>query len=527
MQTPAMDWSEGLTFREFSDFCESSVKDKRKEVRRRGLERFLASCRDRAGQQSLFPLLRLLLPQLDRDRGSYRIKETVLASLYTGFLHLGAASTDALLLKNFRAPKNRPEDAGDFAAVLFTVMRDRGYQSTDLTCSQVNSALDGIVMRKEGKEGTEQMKAILKDMFLKMSPMQQKWFVRIILKDLKIGVGPTAILSTFHPDGPALLEVVASLSTLCSRLKDPALRLHEMEVELGQPFRPQLADRLPIAKLEKLFGGREFFIETKYDGERCQVHLLQDGRLAAFSRNGHDFSGEYEAAGLGTVLRACLGATVRTVILDGEMCAWSRQTGGLVQKGEQTNIRGLTGAEGDKFQQCLVLYDLCFLNGTVMTGRPYRERLGLLEAAVTVREGRLALAERWPGSTSRDVVEALNRAIDRREEGLVVKDPACVYKPGGRAGAGWVKVKPEYQAELVDTLDLVILGGYWGRGRGGGRVSHFLLGVRGEGGAFLSLCRVGSGYTAAELVGIVASCREGRGAAVKVGNIRILSWKSL
>ena len=40
-------------------------------------------------------------------------------------------------------------------------------------------------------------------------------------------------------------------------------------------FRPQLADRVPVAKLEKLFGGREFFIETKYDGERCQVHLLK------------------------------------------------------------------------------------------------------------------------------------------------------------------------------------------------------------------------------------------------------------
>ena len=36
-----------------------------------------------------------------------------------------------------------------------------------------------------------------------------------------------------------------------------------------------MADRVPVAKLEKLFGGREFFIETKYDGERCQVHLLK------------------------------------------------------------------------------------------------------------------------------------------------------------------------------------------------------------------------------------------------------------
>ena len=53
-------------------------------------------------------------------------------------------------------------------------------------------------------------------------------------------------------------------------------------------------------------------------------------------------------------------------------------------------------------------------------------------------------------------------------------------------------MKPEYENELVDTLDLVILGGYWDKGRGVGRVSHFLLGLK-DGSSFLSLARVGSG----------------------------------
>ena len=44
-----------------------------------------------------------------------------------------------------------------------------------------------------------------------------------------------------------------------------------------------------MAKLEKLFGGREFFIETKYDGERCQVHLLMGRFVLYFSFL--DFSG--------------------------------------------------------------------------------------------------------------------------------------------------------------------------------------------------------------------------------------------
>ena len=179
------------------------------------------------------------------------------------------------------------------------------------------------------------------------------------------------------------------------------------------------------------------------------------------------------------------------------------------------NIRGLVSTDGSRLQQCLVLYDICYLNGLVVTGKKYSERLLLLESAVMENEGRVMMSQRSKGSTAQHVVTALNEAMDRREEGLVVKDPDVPYKPGARAGAGWVKVKPEYEAELVDTMDLVILGGYWGKGRGGGRVSHFLLGLR-DGSSFLSLARVGSGYSAAELAGLVSQCKEGRNLKAKV-----------
>ena len=76
------------------------------------------------------------------------------------------------------------------------------------------------------------------------------------------------------------------------------------------------------------------------------------------------------------------------------------------------------------------------------------------------------------------MVDALNAAIDRREEGLVLKDPDSVYRPNARTRGGWIKVKPEYSGGLCDQCDLVIMGGYFGTGRkGGGIVSHFLLGV--------------------------------------------------
>ncbi|KYO41296.1 DNA ligase 4 [Alligator mississippiensis] len=86
----------------------------------------------------------------------------------------------------------------------------------------------------------------------------------------------------------------------------------------------------------------------------------------------------------------------------------------------------------------------------------------------------------------------------------MVKDPTSIYKPDKR-GEGWLKIKPEYVTGLMDELDLLIVGGYWGKGLRGGMMSHFLCAVAeiptpgGKPSVFHSICRVGSGYTMKEL----------------------------
>ncbi len=82
----------------------------------------------------------------------------------------------------------------------------------------------------------------------------------------------------------------------------------------------------------------------------------------------------------------------------------------------------------------------------------------------------------WNFSSSQDCVNALNEAIDNREEGIMVKVPDSAYKPNKRTG-GWYKVKPEYVGGLMDELDLLVVGGYFGVGRRSGLMSHFLCAV--------------------------------------------------
>ena len=433
-----------------------------------------------------------------------------MANLFIDMMQIGDNSVGAKKLKDYKHPKNnfRGQDL-DFAAVLFSVIQSRSYESKKISVAEINERLDQIVAMTDA----EGKKMILRDLFRKLNAEEVKWLVRVILKTMPLGLGEVTLFKALHPDAKDLFDVNASLERVCQRLVDPAVRLHHLEVSLMTPFRPHLADKKDnLNDIPRVMRDRMFFIETKYDGERCQLHKKGDV-FKYFSRNGNDFTNEYGEEAVDprmftTAISACLDRSVEDIILDGEMCPWSTEQNCIIQKGEQFNIRQLRN--DDKVKQCLVLYDILLLNGRVLSSLPLKERLELLNSVVTIKEGTVEMAQRVEGHSARDIRNALNDAIDRREEGLVVKDSESEYKPGARAGGGWFKVKPDYENNLMETLDLTILGGYFGSGHHSGKISKFLMGVRSEDGeGFLSVCRVATGFNVMELQDLVHKCVKG------------------
>ena len=259
----------------------------------------------------------------------------------------------------------------------------------------------------------------------------------------------------------------------------------------------------------KCVQGKECYIETKYDGERMQAHM-ENGRFKFFSRNGSDFTDEFghlasDKNKFSFYLASSLRPEVKSVILDGEICAWNHQTQTIVQKSQQNNIRNIK-TDHKKLQQCLVIYDVCYLNGEVLTNKPLSERINIYERIVNPLPGRIQLSHRIVVKSKAEVIEALNNAIDNREEGLVLKDPPGLYKPNARSGSGWIKLKPDYENQLMDQLDLLVLGGYFGSGSGGGKITHFLMGLAdrsGETAKYVTFCRVSSGFSAADIEDMV------------------------
>lgn len=454
---------------------------------------------------NFYPTMRLLLPQLERERMAYGIKEHTLAKLYIDILGLAKESTDARKLLNYRAPTAKQE-AGDFATVAFFVLRNRCPEKGSLTIKDVNDNLDAIALNNATKK-KDLVKKSLMTLLRNTSAIEQKWLIRMILKEMKVGLSQQSILSTFHPDAEDLFNVTNNLAKVCSDLSNPAVRLNEIAISVFSPFSPMLGERAKITQVERAMEHKPFMIETKLDGERMQLHKQGD-KYKYFSRRSHDYSssfGESPMEGsLTPYIANCFKSNIQSCILDGEMCAYNAETKAYISKGENFDIKSMR--DDEDVQVCYAVFDVLLVNDKKLANCPLKERLAYLPKVFTTIDGRMTLVERREASTKGEVVEALNDAIDRREEGIVVKHPESTYRPDKRKGSGWLKIKPEYVDNLMDELDVLVVGGYFGKGFRSQLVSHFLCAVavppskEGEHPKiFYSFCKVGSGYTLQEL----------------------------
>jgi len=94
-----------------------------------------------------------------------------------------------------------------------------------------------------------------------------------------------------------------------------------------------------------------------------------------------------------------------------------------------------------------------------------------------------------------EVEDVLENAINAGCEGLMLKQLDASYRAGAR-GSNWLKLKREYRNELGDSLDLVVIGAFFGRGRRTGRYGALLLATYDDKtDTFPSICKVGTGFT--------------------------------
>ncbi|XP_039131950.1 DNA ligase 4 [Dioscorea cayenensis subsp. rotundata] len=497
---------------------EAMLRDRTSAKKRKRLRTFLDVAY--TGRE-YFSAVRLILPGLDRERGTYGLKESALANALVDALGISKDSDDARKLVNWRKGGARAgANAGNFSLVAAEVLQRRqGMASGGMTIKELNDALD----RLASCENRGDKAAILSDLIKKTNPVEMKWILMIILKELKLGISEKSIFHEFHPDAEDLFNVTCDLKLVCDKLKDPSQRHKRQDIDVGKAVRPQLAMRVSNASTAwKKLHGKNVVVECKFDGDRIQIHK-NGGEIHFFSRNFLDHT-EYSHGMSGVILQNVLADRC---ILDGEMLVWDTAAQRFAEFGSNQEIAKAAreGLESDR-QLCYIVFDILYAGDTSVIHQSLTERQALLQKVVKPLKGRLEILVPNGGlndirsagepcwsiiaHTLDDVEKFFKQTVENRDEGVVLKDLGSKWEPGDRSGK-WLKLKPDYIHAGAD-LDALIIGGYFGSGRHGGEVAQFLVGLAEQSDSgypkrFVSFCRVGTGLSDEELDALVSKLK--------------------
>lgn len=160
-------------------------------------------------------------------------------------------------------------------------------------------------------------------LFTKMTALECKWLVRIILKKLGLNLNHTKILNEYHPDAARYLKSCSWLSRVCEAIESgrTITEFTNSLIKLFQPIRPMLCQKAFIKNIDQMLANDEYYLETKMDGERYQIHI--DGReFRYFSRNTNDFTKKFGSDSSGgnftPTLARLLSGKLSNAILDGK-----------------------------------------------------------------------------------------------------------------------------------------------------------------------------------------------------------------
>ncbi|RDB23717.1 DNA ligase 4 [Hypsizygus marmoreus] len=485
--------------------------ERKHDRRKKLIDAWFNHWRDEIGYD-LYPVLRLILPQKDRERAVYGLKEKNLAKTYIKLIPLGMKDPDAIRLLNWKKPTERDKASGDFPTVLFEVVSKRSSViEGSLSIDELNDILDDL-SKHMGKQ--EVQSRILQRVYNRSTPEEQRWIVRIILKDMNISVKETTVFSVFHPDAQDLYNTCSDLKKVAWELWDQSYRLNaeDKTVQLFHAFAPMLCKR-PTKKVEESvreMGGSEFFIEEKLDGERMQLHK-RGNEYFYCSRKGKDYTYLYgKHIGTGSLtpfIDKAFDPRIDDIILDGEMLVWDPVSERNLPFGTLKTAALDKSKKEHNPRPCFKVFDLLYLNGQSLLHRSTSFRKKNLRNCLKEITGRIEFTVEFKGKTAKDVRMRMDEVMAARGEGLVLKHPLSKYVLNGR-NMDWIKVKPEYMDNMGETVDVLVVGGNYGSGKRGGGVSTLVCAVLDdrritdddEEPKYSTFVRIGSGLSFADYV---------------------------
>jgi DNA ligase-1 len=394
---------------------------------------------------------------------------------------------------------SRHGDLGTVAELLLRTKEQTTLFVQELTVEEVYGSLEKIA-KASGPGAVDVKTAVLSKLLAMATPVEAKHIVRIVTGKMRLGVADMTILDALAKAFGGDREVYERAYNLSSDIglvaKTAAVEgvegVSKFRVRVGIPVRCMLAERLSSAVeiLEKMDGVG--FTEYKYDGERMQIHKAGE-KVWIFSRRQENITQQYPDV-VEAVEKYVKAAEV---ILECEAVPLDPDTGETLPFQELMHRKRKKEIEraAEEYPVALYFFDILYVDGEDMTTKPFLERRKMLEKVI-VEDERVKLSTGLLTHSPEEVEKIFAEAVEAGCEGVIVKSVGedSVYRAGAR-GWQWIKFKRDYRSEMIDTVDLVVVGAFHGRGRRRGKFGALLTAVYNEErDVFQTVCKVGSGF---------------------------------
>ena len=334
----------------------------------------------------------------------------------------------------------------------------------------------------------------LQYLFSQAKPTEIVYLSRLAIEEMRIGVGEGIVRNAIAEAFGVPSELVERGILLTNDLglvaitakKEGKEGLIKLGVMINRPLRMMLAQIGPgINETIKEMGHAA--VEWKYDGARVQIHKNEND-ITIYSRKLEDVT-----SSLPDLVKSIrTNVLTNCVILDGEAVAIGKNNRPkpfqeILKRFRRKYDVSTTAIE---IPLCLNLFDILYLNGDSLIDIPLIKRREKLEEVCDKSVVAKQIITDDPA-----VVESIyNEALAAGHEGVMLKNPGSPYSPGKR-GKNWLKLKP-----IMETLDLVVIGGEWGEGRRTKFIGSYLLACRDpDTEKFLPIGRVATGITDEQL----------------------------
>jgi len=401
----------------------------------------------------------------------------------------------------------RTGDIGETAQKFLGSKRQVTFFQEPLTVQKVYETLDKMA-GTSGSGAVDLKLSMLAGLLAAATPKEAKYIMRTVTGNLRLGIADMTVLDALaigYGGGKDTRELVERAYNICSDLGRVAETIARQGIEgikgfrvsIDEPIRPMLAERLssPEEILEKL--GGKCIAEYKYDGERLQAHKRGE-KVTLYSRRLENISSQYPDA-IGLFKKH---VKAREAILECECVAVDPDTGEMRPFQELMHRRRKYGIEKaiEDYPVSLFFFELLYVDGKDLTFEAYPARRKVLEKVIE-KSDRTRIANCIIAKDAGELEKFFQEAIENGCEGLVCKSVGkdSVYQAGAR-GWLWIKYKRDYKSEMTDTVDLVVVGAFHGRGKRAGAYGALLLAAYNpENDTFETVTKCGTGFTDEDL----------------------------